>query len=69
MTFDGLCFTDPSTEDGASQTALTRFILCLKYLNSLNYICKDSDNQGILVKFAPKIMIVYESSIDQWKSA
>ena len=44
-------------------------IICMwykyaKYLNTLNFICKDSDNYGIIVKFASRIMIVYESSFD-----
>ena len=25
-----------------------------------NFICKDSDNYGIIVKFAPRISIVYQ---------
>jgi hypothetical protein len=35
----------------------------LKYLNSLKTNGKDSDNQGIFAKFAPKIMIVYEENV------
>jgi hypothetical protein len=31
-------------------------------INTLNFICKDSDNYGIIVIFAPRISIVYQVS-------